>query len=392
MAILELLQHQTDAKNEIAYREPQKGSADIKVGAQLIVQENQWAVFYRDGKALDTFSSGRHTLTTLNLPLISKVIGKPWGDSPFQAHVYFMSRALYRELKWGTPEPMMFPDKQFGVVPLRAFGEFSMRVSDSQLFLQQLVHTQSRFVTNDIENYLKKFIVTHLNDIMGETLETFTDLPKYQLEISGALKASVADDFGKVGIELVDFTIGAISPPEDLQEKIKEAAGVRAFGVLLGGDAASRFQQVQVGKAVVAAASNEGEGGNAASLGLGAGIGFMMPGMMAGAMQQGAQGAAPPGAPGAAGAAAGAAAAAAMVACPKCNSQVAQGAKFCSSCGNPMPAPASCSKCNAEVAPGVKFCSSCGNPMTAAPASCPSCKAELAPGAKFCGSCGHKME
>jgi membrane protease subunit (stomatin/prohibitin family) len=269
------------------------------------------------------------------------------------------------------------------MVRLRAFGRFSMRVADPQIFLGQLVGTKGRYTTDAIEDFLRDVCVARLNDLLGETLKTILDLPRYYDELAGGLKGRVADDFGKYGLELVDFLIGAITPPEEVQKMIDERAGMGAIGDM------QRYMAFKAARGIEAAASNQGEAGSAAGLGLGAGIGMMMPGHDRGApwARRAADRAAARASPRRRRAGPGVA----TTPCPKCQSPVPMGMKFCGTCGTAMAAAATCTKCQSPLTPGSKFCGNCGQAVSAAAAVCPKCKTPAAPGAKFCGNCGQGL-
>lgn len=280
MAGIDVIEWRDVTGNEIVHRWPEVGPGTIKLGAQLTVRESQEAVFYRDGKALDVFGVGRHTLTTANIPLLQGLINIPFGgETPFQAEVYFVNLRTFTEMKWGTASPVIFRDSELEMVRLRAFGAYTMRVGDSQLFVNEVVGTQHMYDTDLVASWLRDFIVARFNDVLGEVMDTVLDLPKYYDQIGATMRARVGQDFENYGLELIDFLIEAITPPEAVIEMIDKRSGMAAVGDM------DRFMRYQTAQAIGDMPNAEG-GGGAAGLGLGLGAGAGMGAMMMGAMQQ----------------------------------------------------------------------------------------------------------
>jgi membrane protease subunit (stomatin/prohibitin family) len=332
---MDVIQYQDPTGHTMVARWPASGTAAIQFGSQLIVEESQQAVFFRDGKALDVFNPGRHTLETQNLPLLTTLLSLPFGGkSAFQAAVAFVSMKTFLDLKWGTKEPVIYRDAELAMVRLRAFGKFAVRIANPQVFVNTVVGSQNIYTTDGVEAYFKDVIVARLTDLLGDSLRSIFDLPKVYDGLAMGLKARVADDFSKYGIELVDLYLGAITPPEEVQKVIDERSGMAAVGNL---DAYMKFKAA---KAMGDAAQAGGEGGLGAGvgLGMGAGLGMMLPGMMRDAMQSGGGAPSSPAGSGggtAAPAAGGAAPAGAATQnyCSQCGAKVPAGSRFCSACG-----------------------------------------------------------
>jgi membrane protease subunit (stomatin/prohibitin family) len=361
MRILDVIDYRDPSGNELVHRVPENGQADILMGGQLVVQETQSAVFFKDGRAMDVFGPGRHTLSTQNLPILGSLVKLiADGKTPFQAEVYFVNQKVFQDLKWGTPQPIALKDPEIGYVNLRAFGSFSIRISEPQLFVTTIVGTQGCFDTEQLNSFLKGSIRSHLNQVLSQTFQSAFTIRNSFDDLSAAMKVKVKDDFGKYGIELRDFFFQDISLPPEVQQAIDERSKMGILGDL------NKYTQYQAAQALRDMAQNPGAGGAAMSMGGGMGMGMMMPQMMQNAFnanqQQVPQQAPPP--------------------------QQAPVQQAPAPATTPLAASVHCPSCQAPVPDGAKFCMGCGTKMQT---DCPSCHSALTPGAKFCMNCGTKV-
>ncbi len=348
--IIDVVQFLDNTGNEIVHREPEGGPGDFRLGSQVIVRESQTAVFFRDGKALDVFGPGRHTITTANIPILASIIGlATMGKSPFPAEVVFVNMRDFLDQKWGTPEPIAFRDADLGMVRLRAFGTFAFQVKDPSLFVNGIVGQQGIYTTSALEGYLRSIIVAKMTDLLGEQKKSVLDLPSLYNEIGAGTKAQLTDDFAMIGLNLKALYVNAITPTEDTAKAIDERAAMGAIGDM------DKYMKFKAARAMGDAANQPGGASGALETGLGlgagAGLGAAMAGMMSQAFQQQQAGAAPK-------------AAAATTRCPNCGTENPANSKFCNNCGTKLTGSIKCPTCGTENPPGAKFCSNDGTKLT----------------------------
>ena len=279
--IIDVIEVPNQQKDEMVRRLPEYGAGDFRFGSQVIVREFQQAVFFRDGKALDTFDPGRHTITTANLPLLSGLIGMATsGRTPFTAEVFFVNMREYLDQKWGTSEPIALRDTDLGLVRLRAFGTFSLQVQDPALFVNKIVGGQGIYETPQITRFLRGIVVAKMTDLLGELGKGLFDLPALYDEIGAGTKAKVQDDFANLGVQLKTLYVNSISPTEETAKAIDERASMGAIGDM------QKYMQFQTARGIRDAAQSSGEAGSMTGAGVGLGAGMGMGAAMAQAMSQ----------------------------------------------------------------------------------------------------------
>lgn len=266
--IIDVVEAPNQGANELVVRIPEVGSGDFRLGSQVIVRESQNAVFYRDGKSLDMFGPGRHTITTANLPLISSVMSFfTGGNNVFTAEVYFVNMREFTDLKWGTPQPISLRDSELGFARVRGFGQYTIQIAEPKRFVDQIVGTQGLYRTSQIEDYLRNTIISNITDVLGENMTSIFDLPRLVDELGAAVRAKATPAFAAMGIALKQLMVVSITPTDETAKAIDERASMGAIGNM---DAYMKFKAAQ---AMGDAANNPAGGGAAAGVGLGAGMG-----------------------------------------------------------------------------------------------------------------------
>ena len=277
---MEVIEFFDDNGNVMVQRIPNDGSAEIKWGAQVTVRESQEVVFFRDGKALNVLTAGRHVLKTQNIPVVGKwVTAFGYGPkSPFRSEVYFIAKQIFTNLKWGTKEPILFRDSELKMIRIRSYGSFSIQINNSMLFLNKIVGTIKTFTNNEIKDYLRSIIVTKITSVFAEEISTVFDLPKSYESLSITTRLKLKSEFDGLGLSIHDFYINSISVPDEVQKIIDQRSGMEAVGNI------DEFMKYKLALSLENASLNQSSAGESMGGGIGAGLGlgmgFMMPQML----------------------------------------------------------------------------------------------------------------
>lgn len=362
---LKVVEYKDDAKDLLVYRYPMPEKAELMKGSKIVVRESQNAIFVYQGQIADLFTPGTYTLDTGNIPILTSLLSwKYLFETPLKADVYYVNMRQFTDEKWGTVNPVIIRDKDFGVVRIRGFGKYSFRVSDPKVFLKELFGTSSSYTREDIASYLRSILISIITDTIAESQIPVLDLAANTLEFGDAIKNVIGDRFSKMGLALVDFVIENISVPEEVEKAMDTRS---SMGVM--GDKMKEFIQYQTAMSMRDAANNQSGGIAGAGVGLGAGMG--MGSVFADAFKSGTT--------------------EDKVLCGKCGAKNSAEAKFCATCGSKLgAAEMTCPKCGEKINANAKFCANCGAKL--GDATCPNCGEKVKQGAKFCANCGTKIE
>ncbi|WP_238884023.1 SPFH domain-containing protein [Clostridium sp. YIM B02551] len=368
---IEVIEWTDDSSDMMVYRFPVANN-EIKMGAQLTVRESQVAIFVNEGKVADVFAPGRYTLTTQNLPVLTLLKSWKYGfDSPFKAEVYFINTKQFIDQKWGTTNPVIVRDSEFGVVRIRAFGAFTFRVNDALTFLKEIFGTNGVFETDSIVGQLRRSIVSGFSDILGESKISILDISSSYDELGKMTLEKLQTTFNAMGLQLSSFYVENISVPEEVEKAIDKKSTMGIYGDL------NKYTKFQTAEAIKDAAQNPGQGGINMGMGLGAGAAFGA--IMTESLKREPE------------AINSTQSNVNVMQCPSCGHKIPIDSRFCTECGKSiMPPKAKCLKCNAEIEESMKFCPICGTQQKRETV-CGKCGKKVPLGVKFCSECGEKI-
>lgn len=287
---VDVIEWTDDSSNTMVYRFERYGN-EIKYGAKLIVREAQFAVFVNEGVVADVLGPGTYELETKNLPVLTTLQNWQHGfQSPFKAEVYFCNARRFTDLKWGTKQPLMMRDSEFGGLRIRAFGTYGVRITDALMFIREIVGTEGVFTTDEISGQLRNLITSRFATIIGGANIPVLDMAANYDQLGEFLTTRIAPEFGEYGLELTRILVENISLPPKVSEALDKRTSMGMTGNL------DRYIQYQTGTSMEAAAQNTGGG---ASDGIGMGMGLAMANRMTESLQSTGANASPPPIPGA---------------------------------------------------------------------------------------------
>ena len=340
--LIDVIEWSDDSAKTMVHKYDMNGK-EIMMGAQLTVRESQVAIFVNEGQLADVFGPGRYQLQTSNMPVLTALKSWKYGfNSPFKSDVYFVNTKQFLDMKWGTSNPVMMRDAEFGMIRVRAFGIYSFKVSDPVTFLKEVFGSAALFTVDGVEGQIKRTLISGLSDAIAESKIPALDLAANYDELGSYAMKVINPKLAPLGLTLCSFVIENISLPEEVEKAMDKRTTMGVLGNM------DQYAKYQAAEAMREAANNNGNGGMA-GMGVGMGAGAAIGQMFAQSMSNTAQApaAAVPANP-------------AGKACRACGAAISADARFCPECGAKQEASAFCTNCGKEIPAGTKFCPECG--------------------------------
>lgn len=361
---IEVIDWKIDGQDTMVSRCPIDSKQQIKKGAQLIVAPSQVAIFVYEGKIVDVYESGRYMLDTDTMPIMTSLSNWEYAfENYFKADIYFVNMKQFINQKWGTMNPIMMRDAEFGMIRIRGFGVYSFKVKEPVVFLREVFGSNRFFSVNQINEHLKSLIISTASDTISEARIPVMELASYYEELSAKIMGNLDIKFNSYGLTISDFAIENLSLPDSVERAIDKRGEMGIIGGL------NNYMQYQATEAIRDAAQNESNAG--AGLGVGMAAGVNMAKAMSGVFEKtdtevkhvSEEG----------------------LRCLQCGEKISENMKYCAKCGAVLTM--ACVSCQKPLAPGSKFCTECGANQQQK-RQCPSCQYELNLNSKFCPNCG----